>query len=201
LSKGLHHLSVLLITDPESESTDPDYRWNQQKSFSEQRFDLWVDIEALPADAPTFANQEQAMAAGGFRSQFDIVELDASHQLIEALQYEAGTEKEVGLLFTAEAQNSSGPPYAGTLPLRIGVFWNDTLHTAFDYELDPKLKLSEPLLLPFPIEAPAEPGSYQLHVVAFATPWHPHFNADGEWIAFNHASFSRRIPVSVVEKR
>jgi hypothetical protein len=200
--KGLHHLSIVLITDPESESTDPDYRWSQQQSFSEQRFDLWVDIEAIPANTPAFVNQEQAIAAGGFRSQFEIVEIDSSpYKLVEELQFEVGTNNKLGLLFAVEEQSSNSPPYTGTLPLRIGVFWNDTLHTAFDYELDPKLKLSEPFLLPFTIETPTEPGAYQMQIIAFATPWHPHFNADGEWIVFNHASFSRRIPVDVVEKR
>lgn len=198
---GLHHLSVIEITDPESESTDLDYRWNQQQSFSEQRFDLWVDIDAIPAGTPAFGSPEQMMAAG-FKLPFDMVELDSSpHKLIEALQLEGGTQHEVGLLFTAEAYISNMPPYTGTLPLRIGVFWNEALHTAFDYELDPKLKLSEPLLLPFTIETPSEPGQYQMQVVVFPIPWHPHFNVNGEWIAFNHASFSRRIPVRVIEKR
>ena len=199
---GWHHLSVILITDPKSKSLDMDYRWAQQQSFSEQRFDLWIDIEAIPAGTPAFVSQEQAIAAGGFRSQFEIVELDSSpYKLIGELHFEVGTENEVGLLFAAEEQISNSPSYTGTLPLRIGVFWNDALHTAFDYELDPKLKLSEPFLLPFTIETPSEPGQYQMQVVAFPIPWHPHFDADGEWIAFNHASFSRRIPVSVIEKR
>lgn len=207
LPQGLHHLSMILITDPESESTDPEYRRNQQWSFSEQRIDLWVDIEAIPADTPAFASLEQARSAT-FKLLFDLVELDPSPhkrseelQLIEALQLEASAQNEVGLRFVAEAYSSNLPPYTGTLPLRIGVFWNEALYTAFDYELDPKLKLAEPLLLPFTIETPSEPGQYQMHVIAFPIPWHPHFDADGEWIAFNLASFSRRIPVSVIEKR
>jgi len=201
LPQGLHHLSMILITDPESESTDPEYRRNQQGSFSEQRLDLWVDIEAMPADAPAFDSLEQASSAS-FKLLFDLVESDsAPHKLIEELQLEAGTRNEVGLRFLAQEHISNLPPYTGTLPLRIGVFWNEALYTAFDYELDPKLKLAEPLLLPITIETPSEPGQYQMQVIAFPIPWHPHFDADGEWIAFNLASFSRRIPVSVIEKR
>lgn len=73
--QGLHHLSIVLITDPESTSIDPEYRWNQQRSFSEQRFDLWVDLDAIPVDTPTFVNREQAIAAGAFRAQFEVIDL------------------------------------------------------------------------------------------------------------------------------
>jgi len=201
LPKGLHHLSILLITDPESESVDLEYRGNQQRSCSEQRYDLWVGIEELPSDVPAFPNREQAVSGGGFRAVFDVVKsAPPPYALIEELDLDPGTEHELGLLFAAEEQSSNSPPYTGTLPLRIGVFWNDRLYAASEYELDPRQKLSEPMLLPYSITAPTEPGHYQMQIVIWLFPWHALHSADGDWISFGKVSFSRRILVTVADR-
>jgi len=195
MSEGLRHLSILLITDPDSTSTDSDYRWAQQHSFSEQRFDLWIDIEKVPKDTPAFQDLEEAISAGGFRSRFEVVQSHQPDQLIERLELEPDTDHQIALRFTNEEQAENTQPYTGTLPVRIGIFWDDRLRSVFDYEHDPTIP--EPPLLSLIIHSPGEPGIHQLQVVAFQIPWHALFNAQGEWISFGKAAFSRRILVNV----
>ncbi len=195
IPRGLHHLSILLITDPESASTDVDYRQAQQRSFSEQRFDLWVGIDEIPDKVPTFQNIEQAVSSGGYRSLFEVVYPDDPEQQVETLKLEPGADRMLALRFNHELPTDNLEPYTGTLPLRIGIFWNDQLQRVVDYESDPRSVWRA--ALPIDVHAPLEPGSYQLQVVAFQIPWHAQFNADGEWIAFGKAAFSRRILVEV----
>ncbi|HET90312.1 MAG TPA: hypothetical protein ENN99_06190 [Chloroflexi bacterium] len=195
MSEGLHHLSILLITDPNSTSTDSDYRWDQQRSLSEQRFDLWVGINEIPKDTPAFQDVEQAISAGGFRSRFEVVQPHQPDQLIERLELDPNAEHRIALCFINEQQTENTQPYTSTLPVRIGIFWDDHLQSAFDYKLDPTIP--EPFLLPLIIQTPTEPGTHQLQVIAFQIPWHAQFNAQGEWISFGKAAFSRRILVNV----
>jgi hypothetical protein len=192
---GFHHLSILLITDPKSTSTDIDYRQAQQRSFSEQRFDLWVGINEIPDGTPSFPSIEQAVAAGGYRSTFEVVHPDDPDREIERLELEAGVDHVLALRFNQELPTVNLEPYTGTLPIRIGIFWNDHLQDALDYEFDPQL--TEPIVFPINIHVPPEPATYQLQVVAFQIPWHAQFNAEEEWIAFGKAAFSRRMLVEV----
>jgi hypothetical protein len=194
MSEGLRHLSILLITDPDSTSTDADYRWAQQQSFSEQRFDIWVGIEEIPKDTPVFQDLEEAISAGGFRSRFEVVQSHQPDQLIERLELDPNTEHQIALRFTNEEQAENTHPYTGTLPVRIGIVWDDHLRSVFDYEHDPTIP--EPPLLSLIIQTPVEPGTHQLQVIAFQIPWHALFNAQGEWISFGKAAFSRRILVN-----
>lgn len=195
IPRGLHHLSTLLITDPESTSADINYRQAQQRSFSEQRFDLWVGIEEIPRSIPTFQSFEQAASAGGYRSLFEVVYPDDPDRQVEALEFEPGVEHTLALRFKHELPTDNLEPYTGTLPIRIGIFWDDRLQEAFDYESDSASVWQA--TVPINVHAPFEPGSYQLQVIAFQIPWHAQFDAEGEWIAFGKAAFSRRILVEV----
>lgn len=196
LSRGFHQLAILLITDPESLSTDRIYRNLQQHSFSEQRFDLWADIELSPSEAPVFGTAALGQAAA---SRFADVEVVASpdpgtNEPLTSLGLKTGEGYCVNLRIFNE-KSEVNAPYTGAVPLLIAVFWNDRLEQILDYDL--LADAPDHLTLPLLIKAPMQPGSYQLTVAVLTFPGWSQYKAVEERTSYPHAAFSQRIFVEV----
>ena len=196
LSEGFHQLSILTITDAGDDSTDNDYRFLQQKSFSEQRYDLWIGNTLRPSDAPFFDYPELGMVASNRFANIQVIRSpnDKASQPLETLSLQAEQKTCLNLRFF------NAPPEADTtgvdaMPLHIAVFWDDELSEIVDYDFPPDAP--ENLTLPIKVKAPSEAGSYQLGIVVFTFPGYSQFKSIGERTGFPMGAFSRRILVEV----
>ena len=189
-------MAILLITDPESLSTDSEYRMMQQHSFSEQRFDLWADAALGASGVPVFETAELGQAAA---SRFADIELAASplaqeNALLDSLTLEPGQEHCLYLhLFNKKSEVNA--PYAGPVPLRIALFWDDRLGQVLDYDL--LADAPDNVVLPLLAQAPTQAGSHQFEVVVFSFPRWSQFNSVGQRTGFPFAAYSRRVLVEV----
>lgn len=197
LSPGLHQLSVLLIADPNELSEDGWYRLLQQKSFHEDRYDLWVGAESLPANVPAFESAEMGQAAASRMGGIEFIaqpEKERNEPLV-SLALKPGQAFCVQLRFYNEL-SSVNAPYTEPLPLFLAIFWDDKLNQQMIYDL---LKdAPDNLTLQLKLTAPLETGMHQLHAVVFQMPGYSQFNADGrERTGYPTANFSRRVLVTV----
>jgi len=196
LSRGFHQLSTLFVTDPDNVSTDTEYRYLQQHSFSEQRYDLWVDTEARPKEVMTFESAELGRAAGSRMGgvEFVVSPDDKENKPLTSLTLKPGEEHCLNLrLYNAKSEVNA--PYTGPVPLRIAVFWNDKMEQVLDYDL--LADAPDNLTLQLKIQAPSEAGSYQLSAVVFTFPGYSQFEAVGERTGYPGGAFSRRSLVEV----
>ncbi len=196
LSGGFHQLSILLVTDPDSLSTDGTYRLLQQKSFFEARYDLWVGTGTLPEEVVTFESAELGQAAGSRMGGVELVVSpdDKENKPLTSLALKPGEEHCLNLrLYNAKSEVNA--PYTGPVPLRIAVFWNDKMEQVLDYDL--LADAPDNLTLQLKVQTPSEAGSYQLSVVVFTFPGYSQFEAVGERTGYPWGAFSRRSLVEV----
>ncbi len=197
LPQGFHQLSILLIADPENYSTDIEYRFFQQMSFSELRYDLWVGLDSPPQDTPGFESPELGQSAA---SRLGSVELvlsaeDPENDPVLSFVMSLGKQYCMNLrLFNPAAQANA--PYGNPVDLRIAVFWNDKLAQVLDYHL--LADAPENLTLQLMVEAPPKTGTYQFNIVVFTYPGYSQFAELRERTGYPIGAFTRRVVVDVL---
>jgi len=201
LSAGLHHFTILLITDPESESDDLFYRFQQQLSFGEQRYSLWVGVQELdqadnllgtvdPPSAPV--HYSRALQLPRF---LDPTTTPEERSPIHRLQLKAGTVHKMDLTLTAPQPEENSTSLGQTFPVLIGVFWNDEMREIAEYHV-PILEESEHEIT-LPIHVPEQPRAQQMMVVVFGAPYNREFDNQGQRILYPKTGFTQRILVEI----
>jgi len=202
MADGFHQLSFLLITDPQSLSTDSTYRALQQRSFYEGRYDLWVGINELPQNIMVFESSELGQSAASRLGVIELLKSPIDETNTPLFSMKLASEQKHCLylrLFNCgiecRKESEVNKLYSGPVPLRIGIFWNDKLEQVLNYDL--RADAPDNLTLQIEIETPKKPGLYQLHVVGFAFPGFSQFTASLERTTYPPGLYSRRILVDV----
>jgi len=196
LPPGFHQLSILWIADPENTSSDSVYRLLQQKSFQEERFDLWVGINAPPTATLVFEDakigQDASNRFGGI--EFVASPTDKTNEPLTSLVLKPSDEHCLNLrLFNAKPGTDA--LYTDSVPLFIAVFWNDKLEQIVNYDLS--ASSPENLTLRLRVQAPSEAGSYQLSAAVFTFSGYSQFDGTGTRVGYPIGTFTRRILVAV----
>lgn len=199
LSNGFHQLSIILMTDPASTSSDVTYRIMQMKSFWEDRFDLWVGTKSLPEDVPRFEMPELGQAASNRMGGFEVL-VSADSQIPQPLKNLALKQGEKHYLYLHFYNTKPEPDasYDGPIPLLIAISWNDVLKQVLNYELS--ADAPDGITLKLSVDTPIEGGSYQLNVIVFEFPGLSQFISPEQRTAYPRGHFSRRILVDVKPK-
>lgn len=195
LPEGFHQLSILLVADPENYSTDSNYRFLQQMSFTELRYDLWVGIDSPSQEVPRFENPEIGQAAASRLGSVELVlsAQDPENNPVLSLAMSSGKQYCVNLrLFNSTPQLTL---YGGSVDLRIAVFWNDELTQVLDYTLS--ADAPEKLTLQLAIGAPLEIDTYQFSIVVFTYPGYSQFTIPNKRTGYPVGAFTRRVVVEV----
>ncbi len=200
LTEGFHQLSILQITDPDTYYTDDFYRTLQQKSLSENRYDLWVNIDEPPGHSTIFESQEIGQAASGRIGSIDLVEFSGKALPMKSISALTGEEVEIKLrLFncgqTCQQTYESDMQYQASIPVKIGVFWNDFQTLILEYDLE--AEVPDELVFTTHIIVPSEPDTYYLSIVGFALPGYSQFDESLTRVVFPSGLFSQRIKVVV----
>jgi hypothetical protein len=195
LPPGAHQLSILFISDPGDLSVDPEQRFLQQVSFSEQRFDIRVD-GAPSTPVPAFETMELGQAAASRFADIDVGASPNSQSTTPLISLALQPAQETCVyLHLFNEKSPANAPYTGTVPLRITTFWNDKLEQVLDYDL--LATAPDKLILPLMIKAPTEAGNYQLQITVSVLPGWSLFNSTNQRTGFPYTSFSKRILVDV----
>lgn len=196
LSQGFHQLSILLIADPEDYSIDIEYRFFQQKSFSELRYDLWVGLDSPPQDTLRFESPEIGQSADSRMGNVELVlsAEDPKNNPLLSFSVSPGKQYCVNLRFFNRTPPMDAP-YSGPVYLRIAVFWKDKLAQVLDYHLLPDAP--ENLTLQLAVEPPLEAGNYQFNIVVFTYPGYSQFADLRERTGYPVGEFTRRVVVDV----
>lgn len=202
LEPGFHQLSMLFITDPATTTTDYYERSFQRGALAEGRLDMWVDTVPFAPEVPGFDNLMVGISATARIYRMAVVEpprrgwgQPPGVKWVTSLTLQAQQTTCLHLDLFYHWQEEWHGAYTGTVPLRLGVFWNDKMTQVLDYPLGKHE--GDDLILPLNVQAPAEPGLYQLSLVVFPFPGY-RLNADfGKETLPASAKFSQRIVVNV----
>ncbi len=189
LSQGFHQLSILLVADPESVSFDKEYRLLQQKSFNEQRFDLWAGLEKPPANTPYFASAAIGQSAASRVGGIEFVSLSGNQNVLKPQTFRSGDK----ICATLRLIITKGDTYEESIPLRIGIFWNDKLEQILDYKLPPRA--FDNLSLTIKVQIPQHSGNYQFNAVLFTFPGYSQFDSVTERTGYPLGAFTQRVIV------
>lgn len=196
LSPGFHMLSVLLIMDPLTTTTNMPYRTAQRGALAAYDYDLWVDTPPFQPEVPHFDNHEVGLAASARTNVVLVMENPRAPQKwpVLSLSVQPNATTCVNLNLLSEWNEAAHGAYTGTVPMRVGVFWNDQLTEVLDYGLATKTSYD---YLPLNLRTPAEPGTYQLGLVVFRFPGYSRFKDFSQRTLFAQSVFSQRIVVNV----
>lgn len=196
LSPGFHQLSVLLIMDPLTTTTDLPYRVAQRGALAAYDYDVWVDTPPFQPEVPRFDDQAVGLAAAARTNVVMVMENPRAQvkQPVLSLNVPPNATTCVNLDLLSEWNEELHGAYTGTVPMRLGVFWNDQLTEVLDYGLPPKTSND---YLPLNLRTPAEPGTYQLGLMVFRFPGYSRLKGFGQSTLFAQSVFSQRIVVNV----
>jgi hypothetical protein len=202
LPEGFHQLSVITVADPVSQSTDVLYRVDQRSSFFEYRQDIWVGIDTLPNSINGFEDASIGFPASNRHGGIELIAMPETivNEPLSELTLNPGEKQCIPLRFfncgkECRARPDVKQPYSGPFPVKLIAFWNDVMSGVYEFDLP--ADAPDNLTFNLEIEAPKEPGDYQLMVTAFPLPGYSQFQNDAERTMGPLAAFSRRVLVNV----
>ncbi len=196
LEEGFHQLSTIMIADPESDSTDWEYRLMQRTSFREFRSDIWIGFDSLPPGTPGFESFDIGVSATKNFNNIEFIgtEEDPKHGLTHSLEMSPGEEHCINLQIV-HTDAELRLPYTGPVYFRIGIFWDDVMVEYLDYELPPDANDQHNVWLM--VKAPNDSGSHQLHATVFTFPGYSKYLAPMEPSWLDIGLFTWRVLVEV----
>lgn len=195
VNPGFHQFSFLLIADPESTSTDADYRFVQRSSIHEYRYDVWVGHPPDPSSALHWTNLDEGFIAGTRFVLADVVDPD-TQELITSLEVKAG--ERICLSIRVNNPDPAEADAITDIPVWVGVAWNDSWASAQESVLPGSAPPNH--IFDTSVRAPTQPGAYQLMGIVISSPHMSQFTAPGERVGIAGSAATVRVMVIVNPK-
>jgi hypothetical protein len=158
------------------------------------RYDIWIGEQPATGTVKAFETMEEGLIAANRLTGLDFVGSDNKNDPSPVSSLEFGVGEERCLNFRLFG-STSGVTDAESLPIRIAIFWSDEMQYVADYQIPYDSALDR--LIGIQVKAPAQPGNYQLMIVAFTHLGHSQFNREGIYTGYSWAAFTRRALVDV----
>lgn len=205
IPQGFHQISFILIADPNNVSNDRSYRLLQQKSFREERYDLWVGPAGIPPSNITIENASIGQSAASRIGSLELVETKRNDIDNPLISLEAVPNEELHLaikLFNCGVEcrklSEANKLYDGPVPMLVLIFWDDNLQEASEYNL--LANAPDNLMLNLNVGAPSTRGIHTLNIVAVTFPGNSQFSMTQlERIIYPQGIFSQRVVIHTQE--